>query len=389
MIISSATTQASRHQASNDIGLDAETNTNEQSDASANETLESQSDLNHATMSYSQLPSALNLGSFKQSAIDSGNEADRENPFSNITHNGDSVIESAARDDRLQPSSIEQGSSEMNTEQLLVTTDGITYMPDPNQSVKVKANDTIGHLQRFAKGAETISVAGWGDRNEVHGTNGREEIKFIGDLNELDGKGGNDLIFAEGNWNRLKGGAGNDILAAKGNNILLGGDGNDLLILNDGHRSGMPSNTIFSDPILNGGSGNDTLVSVRSSNVTLYGGDTGIANQDLEPRFTDTYYISDSHKATVIGSDSKDIVYLDDNSEGFEFRGGRGQDELNVRQSFDKHNYSVRPSDSIEGQWHISASALVHDEFMVEDVERINFANGITMVLVDGEWNFE
>lgn len=105
--------------------------------------------------------------------------------------------------------------------------------------------------------------------NEIHGTNGNDDIigtkdpDLIFGMNGNDtikGKQGNDSIFAGNGRDILRGGKGEDILYGNfGNDLIFGGRGNDELNGGEG------------EDLLKGGFGNDFLVGGNNSDILVGG----------------------------------------------------------------------------------------------------------------------
>lgn len=193
---------------------------------------------------------------------------------------------------------------------------------------------------------QTETVSGWqsdGDTinnfESVIGTRHADTITGSALDNDLVGRGGNDIIDGGDGDDLIYGDAkhqyainypellGNDILnGGAGNDIIVGGDGADIINGGDGMDTligGAGNSTIadFDNDILNGGAGNDILRGLPG-NDTLNGG----ADDDV---------LEDDYGTNILNGDSGDDTFKtwlsDGNTSINQMDGGTGEDILEIR----------------------------------------------------------
>lgn len=148
-------------------------------------------------------------------------------------------------------------------------------------------------------------------------TYGEDGMVIFGGNDTLIGGLGNDEILSSYGADRLEGGAGNDFLMEGGEdgydnatNVLLGGDGDDLIVVLDNYGA----NT------LDGGNGNDVLIIGNSSEgedgppLMGYGGEDDFSGYVLNGGAGDDAYFILGHQSaeelTVLDSAGNDTIYL-------------------------------------------------------------------------------
>ncbi|NER39686.1 MAG: hypothetical protein F6J93_38090 [Oscillatoria sp. SIO1A7] len=148
---------------------------------------------------------------------------------------------------------------------------------------------TVTNFENVVGSIADDSIVGDSNPNFLDGSQGNDVITGGGTTDTLSGGEGNDLLRADAN-SFMSGGAGIDTLIATGNNAtLIGGDGDDSLDVsgnNDASLTGGAGNDIISatgfNEYLSGGDGNDTLslqtfggfpASGSRANSTLIGGE--------------------------------------------------------------------------------------------------------------------
>ncbi|MBX4211148.1 hypothetical protein KW783_04240 [Candidatus Parcubacteria bacterium] len=105
----------------------------------------------------------------------------------------------------------------------------------------------------------------------LYGGDGQDTLIGSAGTDYLGGEAGNDIIFGLGN--------GDDISGGTGTNILNGGDGDDLFTVLP--LNGLPyggSSSFGGNDLIDGGSGDDTVISYYDSNLTPIFGTLGTVN---------------------------------------------------------------------------------------------------------------
>jgi Ca2+-binding RTX toxin-like protein len=190
----------------------------------------------------------------------------------------------------------------------LNASNGGRYYRNTNDGQAVLDEVTFSNFERFnITGTSKDDVLIGGNGNDIlKGNAGNDNLFGKNGDDSLNGGDGNDQLFGDSNGDTLIGGQGNDFLG--GNDTLEGGNGNDLL------SGGVGSDQLFGqgdDDILIGGDGNDSL----------NGGD---GNDQL---------FGDSNSDALIGSGGNDFLGSNDSLEGGNGNdtlvGGVGNDSLN------------------------------------------------------------
>ncbi len=171
------------------------------------------------------------------------------------------------------------------------------------------------------------------DTDIIHGGDGNDYIDGGMGGDSLFGGAGNDTIldaideFVNTFVNTLDGGAGDDLL--QGNGVLIGGEGNDVLISfgNDALNGGIGRDSLY------GYDGNDYLISEDTD--TLVSGWSGIDFASIDRSTLTNDFVFDISSQDFVGNpdDVDDVVILVDQTEvsgieRVEFRAGSGNDIL-------------------------------------------------------------
>ncbi|MCB4454791.1 calcium-binding protein [Leisingera sp. McT4-56] len=190
----------------------------------------------------------------------------------------------------------------------------------PNSNGPLAQYLIAARLQNAAsEGANGLVLTGTGGDDSLSGGSGDDHITGGGGSDTLIGSEGNDtLIAGAGQENFLSGGAGNDLLDSSGQGGLFeGGAGNDTIIAgHSGHDTSSPQ-------IVLGGDGDDLiLLSGRVASLTaaysseVHGGagnDTIRLEEDIRliGRFEIGIEVLDFNGFSIFGSSANDFVSLD------------------------------------------------------------------------------
>ncbi|MEH2067722.1 MAG: calcium-binding protein [Nostoc sp.] len=175
-----------------------------------------------------------------------------------------------------------------------------------------------------------------------------EQLNISGSSNDdlIVGSNGNDTLSGGSGNDTLNGGAGDDELSANAstdNNLLLGGDGNDSLSASGSvliYRGEAYVTYISGNNTLNGGAGNDNLVTNFSSGNNLLSGGDG--NDSLFAYDPDSLYslygvYAVSGNNTLSGGTGGDYLNVNNSSGDNLLDGGDGNDTLTASGGFGKN----------------------------------------------------
>jgi Ca2+-binding RTX toxin-like protein len=211
----------------------------------------------------------------------------------------------------------------------------ISEIADPSESddflqARLDTMPYAGLSRDGLGGNDTISGTWMSD--VLKGGTGNDSLLGFGGGDLLDGGAGNDTLIGGGGNDSLMGGGGNDLPArmlsgAMGNDVwatptLLGGDGNDSL-----------SAASWNDSLLDGGTGNDTVIGGYGYDTLRGGaGDDLVRDQSLPdvPVTTFAWYDQD----VIEGGDGNDQLFSHDGEDTLV--GGVGNDTLTVSGRFDQ-----------------------------------------------------
>ena len=223
---------------------------------------------------------------------------------------------------------------------------------------KLQASDASHHNQLYGDGLDygtpegskdVVEVFNLSHDNTAHGGGGGDEIRIFryAHHNDVYGDAGSDTLQAynQAQDNTLHGGADNDVLQVYGSNdnpateydaennarvwgnptgnVLYGDEGNDKLTaggtVNTDSRTGLRHNDGALDNLLDGGTGNDTLITEGSAYRNELFGGTG--NDVLKAAKT-------SADNVLVGGQGNDTLSTVDQASGNTLRGGTGVDLL-------------------------------------------------------------
>jgi len=160
-----------------------------------------------------------------------------------------------------------------------------------DHNLNAQLSDVSAWLNTLYKGTELIQ----GDNNAdaIQGTGAAEVLSGRGGDDALNGGGGDDLLMGGDGNDSLSGGAGNDQLyGGFGRDTLDGGDGSDTYVVMGDWFEGYDK---YND---NGSSGEDTILMVGNSNVTL--GLTAIKGIEV----IDATHVGSAYQAWIAGDSS-------------------------------------------------------------------------------------
>ncbi len=220
------------------------------------------------------------------------------------------------------------------TASIAITLNGATQT---TMSLAGTAEDILVNFENIIGGSGNDSITGDANNNILNGGDGDDILTGGSGNDTIDGGAGNDIINGGDGNDVLMGGLGNDTIdGGTGDDVITGGMGSDTLFVGDG-------NDIFSgisDDILNGGDGLDTVDfsnKINSFTLTLNG------NLVVSATFASSIYagsetITLQNIENIIGGAGSDSITGDANANII--NGGAGNDILNGGDGNDTLDYS-------------------------------------------------
>ncbi|WP_440683396.1 calcium-binding protein, partial [Cysteiniphilum halobium] len=195
------------------------------------------------------------------------------------------------------------------------------YLPEDFLAESLQQIDMMLSDGNFMTNAQTLLGSNGNDRISVHGT----QLILAGDGDDIviRDRGTDDLgLFTAVGYHYIDGGKGNDKLYGNiYDDVLFGGDGNDYIDAGLG------------DDIIDGGTGDDYLYGGTHGNDTIFGGDgndyidAGLGDDIIDGGKGDDYLYGGTHgNDTIFGGDGND--YIDAGLGDDIIDGGKGDDYL-------------------------------------------------------------